>query len=46
MLGGHRVRINVTDPGKEETELEGQAEPAETEAKAQAAGQTEVQQEE
>ena len=31
MLGGRRVRINVTEPGQEETEAEGQAEPAETE---------------
>jgi hypothetical protein len=32
MLGGRHVRINVTEPGQEETE----AEPAETEAETEA----------
>ena len=39
MLGGQRVRINVTEPGQEEPEIE-------TEAEAHATGPTEVQQEE
>ena len=46
MLGGRRVRINVTELGQEETEAEGQAEPTETEAETQAEGPTETQQEE
>jgi hypothetical protein len=46
MLGGRRVRIDVTEPGQEEIESEGQAEPAEAEAEAQAEGQMKVQQEE
>jgi len=46
MLGGRLVRIDVIEPGQEETESEGQAEPAETEAEAQVTGQTKVQHEE
>ena len=42
MLGGRRVRINVIELGQEETEAEGQAEPAETEAETQAEGPIEV----
>jgi hypothetical protein len=42
MLGGRRVRINVTELKQEDTKSEGQAEPVETEAEAQAEGQTQV----
>jgi len=44
MLGGHRVRINITELGHEEPETE--AELAKTEAEAHVEGLTEVQQEE